>query len=173
MSWRVICQMLDQRRIVINTGPILALVAALDDLEILRVLYDEVYIPLEVCNEILAGGTTYFAVKEFEQATWLFKQRDKSNISSFLESSLDIGEASVIETALQNNISTVCIDEAVGRRIARLNHLKLTGSIGILIKAKNTGYPLDLKKSLESMKAKGIWLSDRVIEFALKQTSQE
>lgn len=162
----------ESRRIVINTGPILALVSALGDLEILKVLYDEVYIPFEVCDEIRKGGETDFAIKEFEQATWLIKQENKVTIPLYLESSLDIGEASVIETALQEKIATVCIDEAVGRRIARLNKLKLTGSIGILIKAKNTGYPLDIEKSLSRMKSHGIWLSDRVIEFALKQTGE-
>lgn len=160
-------------RIVINTGPILALVSALGDLEILKTLYEEVYIPFEVCDEIMKGGATGFAIKEFEQATWLSKQKNKITIPLFLKSSLDPGEASVIETALQNNIPTVCIDEAVGRRIARLNQLKLTGSVGILIKAKNTGYPLDIKKSLYRMKSQGIWLSDRVIEFALKQTGND
>jgi len=162
----------EPRRIVINTGPILALVSATGDLDILKELYDEVYIPLEVCNEIMAGGTTGFAINEFDQATWLIKQKSKIAIPLFLENSLDIGEASVIETALKDKISTVCIDEAVGRRIARLNQLKLTGSVGILIKAKNTGYNLDIKKSLDRMKSQGIWLSDRVIEFALKQTGK-
>jgi len=160
----------EPRRIVINTGPILALVSAMGDLEILKELYEEVYIPLEVSNEIMTGGTTGFAIKEFEQATWLIKQQNKITIPLFLENSLDIGEASVIETALKDKISTVCIDEAVGRRIARLNQLKLTGSVGILIKAKNTGYQFDIEKSLDRMKLHGIWLSDRVIEFALKQT---
>lgn len=159
----------EPRRIVINTGPILALVSALGDLDILKALYEEVYIPLEVCNEIMKGGTTGFAIKEFEQATWLIKQQDKISIPLFLENSLDIGEASVIETALQKKISTVCIDEAVGRRVARLNQLKLTGSIGILIKAKNTGYPLDVEKSLYQMRSQGVWVSDRVIEFALNE----
>ena len=98
----------ESRRIVINTGPILALVSALGDLEILKVLYDEVYIPLEVSNEIMEGGITGFAIKEFEQATWLIKQKNKITIPLFLENSLDLGEASVIETALQEKISTVC-----------------------------------------------------------------
>jgi predicted nucleic acid-binding protein len=160
----------EHKTIVINTGPILALVSALGDLNVLKVLYDKVIIPLEVCNEIMQGGKTGFAVQEFEQATWLLKQQHKTNIPPFLASSLDIGEASVIETALQNNISTVCIDEAVGRRIARLHQLKLTGSIGILIKAKNSGYQFDMKKSIDKMKVQGIWLSDNVIKFALEQT---
>lgn len=72
------------RRIVINTGPILALVSALGDLEILKVLYEEAYIPLEVCNEIMKGGTTGFAIKEFEQATWLIKQQNKIIFLFFL-----------------------------------------------------------------------------------------
>jgi len=160
----------EKNTIVINTGPILALVSALGDLTILKLLYDKVIIPYEVSNEIMYGGNTGFAVKEFEQATWLTKQQQKVHMSTFLASSLDIGEASVIETALQNNIARVCIDEAVGRRVARLHHLKLTGSIGILIKAKNTGHPIDMEKSLARMKAKGIWLSDSVIKFALEQT---
>ena len=53
-----------------------------------------------------------------------------------------MGEAAVIQLALEENIQTVCIDEAVGRRIARLNNLSLTGLIGILLRAKISGYPL-------------------------------
>jgi len=161
----------EQKNIVINTGPILSLVSALGDLNVLNELYDKVIIPFEVCNEIKQGGKKGFAVQEFEQATWLLKQQHKINIPPFLASSLDIGKASVIETALQTNISTVCIDEAVGRRIARLHQLKLTGSIGILIKAKNTGYPIDMKNALERMKTQGIWLSESVIRFALQKTN--
>jgi len=163
----------EQKNIVINTGPILSLVSALGDLNVLNELYDKVIIPFEVCNEIKQGGKKGFAVQEFEQATWLLKQQHKINIPPFLASSLDIGKASVIETALQTNISTVCIDEAVGRRIARLHQLKLTGSIGILIKAKNTGYPIDMKNALERMKTQGIWLSESVIRFALQKTNTD
>ncbi|WP_243714094.1 hypothetical protein [Nostoc sp. 106C] len=61
-----------------------------------------------------------------------------------LLNSLDLGEASVIQLALNKNIPTVCIDEAVGRGIARLSGLLVTGSIGILLRAKREGYPLYL-----------------------------
>ena len=166
-------KMPEKKSIVINTGPILALVAALGDLKVLKTLYDEIIIPFEVCHEIRQGGKTGFAIQEFEQASWLLKQTKKTKIPPFLASSLDPGEASVIETALQNKISTVCIDEAVGRRIARLHQLTLTGSIGILIKAKNTGYQINMMESLEQMKAQGIWLSDRVVKFALEQTTTD
>jgi len=131
----------ESRRIVINTGSILALVSALGDLEILKVLYEEVYIPLEVCDEIMKGGTTGFAIKEFEQATWLIKQQNKITIPLFLESSLDVGEASVIETALQCKIPTVCIDEAVGRRIAPPSSAKNYGFCWHFDKSKKYRLP--------------------------------
>lgn len=40
-------------------------------------------------------------------------------------------QPAVIQLALDKGIQTVCIDETVGRKIARLNNLTLTGSIGI------------------------------------------
>ncbi len=56
----------DQKAIVINTGPIIALVAALGDLSILKRLYKDVLVPFEVCSEILHGGSSSFAVNEFK-----------------------------------------------------------------------------------------------------------
>lgn len=86
--------------------------------------------------------------------------------------SLDIGEASVIQLALDKSIQTVCIDEAVGRRIARLNGLSLTGSIGILLRAKKEGYPLSIKTAIQKMLDRNIRLSQTVIEFALKEAGE-
>ena len=164
--------MLKTQRIVINTSPLIALVAALDDLKILESLYSEVLVPLEVCQEILTGGGTNFAVAEFQAATWLQKSTSLLNISPLLLNSLDLGEASVIQLALNENIQTVCIDEAVGRRIARLSGLSLTGSIGILLRAKQEGYPLSIKESIKKMLNRNIRLSQKVIDFALKQAGE-
>jgi predicted nucleic acid-binding protein len=136
-------------RIVINTSPLIALVAALGDLTILTSLYTEVLVPFEVCQEILIGGSSNFAIAEFTDANWLQKQPNLLNISPLLLNSLDIGEASVIQLALNENIPTVCIDESVGRRIARLSGLSVTGSIGILLRAKQEGYPLSIKQSIQ------------------------
>ncbi len=160
------------KTIVINTGPIIALVAALGDLSILKRLYKDVLVPFEVCSEILQGGSSSFAINEFQDATWLLRQPSPQIISPFLNQMLDIGEASVVQLALQKNISVVCIDEAVGRRVARLNGLKLTGSIGILIRAKKEGFPIVISDAIQRMKSHGIWLSEGVISFALEQAGE-
>jgi predicted nucleic acid-binding protein len=144
----------------------------LGDLTILTSLYTEVLVPFEVCQEILIGGSSNFAIAEFTDANWLQKQPNLLNISPLLLNSLDIGEASVIQLALNENIPTVCIDESVGRRIARLSGLSVTGSIGILLRAKQEGYPLSIKQSIQQMINQGIRLSTTVIEFALKQAGE-
>lgn len=156
----------------INTGPLIALVAAVGDLTVLRSLYTEVLVPYEVCQEILVGGSTGFAVAEFEAAIWLQKQQAPLNISPLLLNSLDRGEAAVIQLAIDENISTVCIDEAAGRRIARLSGLTLTGSIGILLRAKQSGYPFSMQQAISQMLNRGIRLSPTVINFALEQAGE-
>jgi predicted nucleic acid-binding protein len=158
--------------IVINTSPLIAIVAAMGGFNVLQSLYTNVIVPFEVSQEILIGGTTGLGVTEFQADFWLQKQTVPVNISPILLNSLDIGEASVIQLALNKNISTVCIDEAVGRRIARLSGLAVTGSIGILLRAKKEGYSLSIKTAIEKMLNHNIRLSQRVIDFALKESGE-
>ncbi len=162
-----------ERIIVMNTSPLIALIAAVGDLSLLKSLYNQVWIPYEVCQEILAGGTTNFAINQFQQATWLYKQQAPIQINPLLLNSLDLGEASVIQLALNHGIKTVCIDEIVGRRIARLNGLLLTGSIGILLKAKQQNPSISIRTAIANMLAHNIRLSQTVIEFALQQSKEQ
>ncbi len=154
--------------LVINTGPLLALTAGYGDLSILEKIYRRVLVPFEVCQEIETGGATAFGVKEFMTCDFLQKQTEPIAIMNFLKNSLDLGEASVIQLALNKKIQTVCIDEVVGRRVARLNGLHLTGSIGVLIRAKNSGLDFSMREAMHRMQSNGIYLSQRVIDFALK-----
>ncbi len=158
----------DQKGIVINTGPLIALVAATGDLAVLHGLYSRIVVPFEVCGEILAGGQSGFAVPEFQAASFLEKQSNPTTIGTFLHNSLDTGEASVIQTALDLDITTVCIDEAVGRRIARLNNLAVTGSIGILLRAKQEGATISIRTILDNMQRHGIWIGNNIADTAIK-----
>ncbi|MFZ4856243.1 MAG: DUF3368 domain-containing protein [Desulfuromonadaceae bacterium] len=162
----------DPRKIVINTGPLIAIVAATGSLDILKGLYESIVVPLEVSQEILAGGLSGFAVPEFKSAVWLDTRSTPTMIGTFLNNTLDPGEASVIQTALDLGIPTVCIDEAVGRRIARLNGLALTGSIGIFLRAKQEGTAISIRDALDSMHKHGIWLNQAVIDTAIKLSGE-
>jgi predicted nucleic acid-binding protein len=157
----------EPKDLVINTGPIIALVSAVGELSVLNYMYRRVVVPFEVCQEIHAGGQSRFAIPQFEGANWLHRWPTPVDISPILLNSLDRGEAAVIQIALVEGIHTVCIDESMGRRVARLHNLSLTGSIGILLKAKRSGYPLSMREAIQNMRSKGIWLSREVADFAL------
>ena len=161
-----------EKQIVINTGPLIAIVVALGDYSILSKLYDDILVPYEVAEEIIPGGKKALAYCEFEIAKELRKIKTPVKIAPILLNSLDLGEAAVIQLALDKKIQTVCIDEAVGRRVARLNGLSITGTIGILLRAKREGHEIFLNGAIEKMQKNGIWISERLKESAIEFSSQ-
>ena len=78
----------------------------------------------------------------------------------------------MIQLALNERIRTVCIDESAGRRMARLNGLLVTGSVGILLRARREGHPVSMREALQRMKSRGIWLSQSVEDFALREAGE-
>jgi predicted nucleic acid-binding protein len=156
----------DSSRIVVNTGPILALLAC-DRLWVLRKLYDQVWAPHEVCEEITAGGQESFGYAAFLGADWLRRSESAVAPGGLLARLLDAGEASVVQLALDMGIPLVCIDESAGRRVARMSGLTVTGSLGILIRAIRERHTADLAGCIAAMRSRGVWLSDRVAAEAL------
>jgi predicted nucleic acid-binding protein len=158
----------DQAKVVVtNTTPLIALTAATGNLDVLRCLYSRVVVPYEVAEEIRAGGREAFGVAVFDQASWLEISPEPLVLLPYLQNTLDRGEASVIQTALQLGINLVCIDETIGRRAARLSNLSVTGAIGVLLKAKSMGYSVAMPDAISRMRERGIWLGQDVISFAL------
>ena len=154
--------------IVINTGPLIALVAATGTLDWLPALYRKVAIPHEVIAEISAGGPGNPESSALLAITGAVHLLDPAKpISLALIQELDLGEASVIHAALEHGILTVAIDEKAGRRVARLHGLKVTGSLGILLKAKKHGHIHSLAPCIARMRDHGIWISAELLRQAL------
>ena len=157
---------------VINTGPIIALSAACESLGFLEKLYGEIIVPNEVASELKAGGSEspeWMAVSGCKVFTVI---EERTEIPPFLNSILDSGEASVIQTALRKRIPIVAIDERLGRRVARLHNLSVTGSIGILVKAVKAGLLTNLNGCFQRMRAHGIWMSEDLENTAYKLLEQ-
>ncbi len=123
------------RRIVINTGPLIALMR-MKALEIPGKL-DLVFVtPEEVRRELDDGVSVGYPPV---RPVWLTYQRLQSPLPPLVTSVLDAGEAAVIQLALDEGIAQVCIDELKGRRMARAVGLQVTGALGLLGKAKRDG----------------------------------
>jgi len=66
----------------------------------------------------------------------------------------------------------VIVDERRGRTAARTMGLRVTGSVGILLRAKRLGVLSEVGPCLRAMRAGGVWLSDRLVEFALREAGE-
>ena len=84
-----------------------------------------------------------------------------------LELILDEGEAEVIVLAQEIKADLVIIDEDKARKIAKLNNLKCTGTIGVLLDAKREGKIFQLKPFLDRLIAEGIYISDYLYNNAM------
>jgi predicted nucleic acid-binding protein len=70
------------------------------------------------------------------------------------------------------NADLVIIDEKLGRYHAKHANLKVTGTLGILLKAKKQGKIKSVKKLLDELKDKGIWLNDKLVERVIKLANE-
>ncbi|TVR33317.1 MAG: DUF3368 domain-containing protein [Spirochaetaceae bacterium] len=154
--------------LVINTGPIIALAAGVSHPEVVLRHFHRVLVPREVVREIRAGSTAAVGQNILDLGSPIEISHSDVNVRKDLVLALDRGEASVIQTALEKQIALVCIDEAIGRRVARLNGLSVTGSLGLIIHAIHRGEAIDIASTINTMRANGIWLSEQLERQAIK-----
>jgi len=145
--------------LVCNTGPLIAIAAATGDWRIFQAIPERILIPPQVAVELAAGSPGSPGRDLLHASPWLEVHREHWPIPAFLTAALDLGEAAVISLALHLQINRVAIDEQAARHISRSCGLALTGSLGLLLRAKHHGAHVDLALAIERMRTAGIWIS--------------
>lgn len=158
-------------KVVSNTTPILSLLK-LSRLDILKELYSEISIPYAVFQEIEAGKNKGY-YQDLSKINWIniIKIQDIQALKYFLD--LDAGELEAIVLATELGADLIIMDEKLGRFHAKHADLKVTGTIGILIKAKNQGIIKDLKPLLSELTDKNVWISEKLMIEILKQAGEQ
>jgi|SRR5690606_6288377 len=158
-------------KIISNTTPIISFLK-INKLLILKELYQKIIIPKEVFNEIEAGKEKEYYT-DLSKIDWIQieKIENKKSLSYFLD--LDKGEAEAIVLAVEQEADLIILDENLGRFYAKHAGLKVTGTIGILLKAKQMNLIPEIKPLLFELKAKEVWLSDKFIEEILNLADEK
>lgn len=158
-------------KVVSNTTPIISLLK-IGKLHILKDLYEEIFIPQEVFNEVEVGINKDFYV-DLSKIEWINieKIQNEKSLSFFLD--LDKGEAEAIVLASEIEADLIILDETLGRFHAKHAGLKVTGTVGILLKAKQEKYITDLKPLLLELRAKNVWLGDGFIRDILNIANEK
>jgi len=158
--------------IVIDTSPWIAL-SICAKTELLKQLYEEVYMPIGVKVEILIGEEEKVGVTELGKSSWL-KVEEVTDIekSKFLYE-LDRGEAEVIILAKEKKIKEVLIDEKVARMQAKILGLEAIGTLGLLLMAKKKGLLSEIKPLIEKMLQRGIWIRSETVKGILEEVGED
>jgi uncharacterized protein len=146
-------------RIVLDTGPIVAL-ARVDTLDVVAKLAIEFVAPIEVRDELDEGVRHGHPVIA---ATWVRFAPLAAAISPVALAELDQGEAAAIQLALEQQIGIVGIDERRGRRAAAAVGLRVTGTLGLLGRAKVQGVVPAVRPYIDRMQASSVWFDEELV----------
>jgi len=149
------------RRIISNTTPILSLLK-IGKLNLLEKLYGKIIVPVAVYIEIEKGKNKPY-YQDLKLIDWIEILKIKNPDSKDYFIDLDEGEAEVLILSKELNADLVIMDEIMGRRYAKQLGFNLTGTIGILLKAKEKEFIKSIKESLTELVEKGTWLNPKLI----------
>ncbi len=155
-------------KIVINTSPLIAW-EKMQALDLIARLPFEFVCPIQVEAEVLAGAAKGYPVTF---PSWLQVMVLSAPLSPFALANLDAGEAAVIELALQQNISLVCLDEIKGRRAALASGLQVVGSLGLIGKVKTLGLISAVRPLVEKAQTSGIYYDAKLVEDFLNELGE-
>jgi len=133
----------------------------INKLELLKNLYNNVYITPDVLLEYERGGSkipSFIKIKEVE---------NKEEIKKLINIGLHLGEASSFALYNECKNALLLTDDTDARNYAIENDLNYTTTLDVLIKAREEGYitsNIELHNALDNLVIKKRWMSIEVIE---------
>jgi predicted nucleic acid-binding protein len=151
--------------VIVNNTPLVAL-WTLGQLALLRDLYGTAWIPQAVEIEFLATERSA-RQQALSQATWIqtIKLQDMRHALAYV--GLGPGEAEVLALAIEQEARLVIIDERKARRYAQRFGLPLTGTLGVLLLAKERGLIPIVGPLITQLQTAGLYLDPALISKVL------
>lgn len=134
-------------------------------------LYDEVYVPLAVYEEVTEEEKP-FAKELKKYLTNRVKNVTNKLAVEVLVSDIGLGESEAIVLALEEKPDLVLIDDLKARKFAKMSGLQIIGTIGILLQAKKKGLIQEIKPLISELLFNGIRISNKIIEIALEAAQE-
>lgn len=158
------------RKVIVNSTPLIAL-AKINQLVLLQKLYGDVTVPKAVFAEVTAKEDS--ACQQLKSFDWIKVESVKHpEQRAFFKASLHDGEVEVMIMAKESEDSLAIIDDNAAKKMAKYLGLKVTGTIGILLKAKAAGYVKEVAPLLEDMCANKIFISPTLKRLVLSRAGE-
>jgi predicted nucleic acid-binding protein len=150
------------QKVIISDTSCIILLDKIGELNLLHKLFGQVTVTQEIANEFGKELPDWFKVEESTNKTY----------QKILEASLDLGEASAIAFAIEQQDCLLIIDDLKGRKYAEQLGIKITGTLGLIINAKLSGYISSVKPMLEKIKKTDFRLTNELEKRIIERSKE-
>ena len=144
-----------------NTSPLLYLYR-IGAINWIPKLFDEVWTPEAVKNELLAGSSKGYDVPNPADYPWLNIVNPNSMSSEWLALDMGAGEISAMVLALENPTRIILLDDMLARRTAQVAGSQVWGTLKVLLEAKSRGLVDKIEPYVTNLSEAGMWVSAEV-----------
>ena len=121
-------------------------------LDVLKELYGKVFITEEVSKEFGKTVPDWIEVRKVSDNKYL----------KLMKNFVDLGEASTIALAVETDDIVIILDDLKARKLAQKLNLKITGTIGVLVKARKRNIITSTQEVLNKLRNEGFRISDEI-----------
>ncbi|HRZ98718.1 MAG TPA: DUF3368 domain-containing protein [Paludibacter sp.] len=145
-------------KIVISDTSTLILFQKIDEFNLLQKVYGELITTPEIALEFGDVLPNWIKIKEVSDKKYQY----------FLETQVDLGEASAIALATEYEDVLLLVDDLKARKLATKLNLKITGTLGIIHKAKQLHLIEKVKPLIEKILLTDFRIADNIIEEIIR-----
>ena len=148
--------------LVIADSSCLIVLTNVEELEILRRTYDRIFIPPQVAIEYKLSVPDWITVES----------PSAESLHRFDRFDLGAGEIAAMALALDRPDAIVVLDDMDARTVAAQFGLKMTGTIGVLIAAKESHVIPAIKPIVRRIQSTNFRVSEAIIQSALRASGE-
>ena len=160
------------RDVICNTSPLQYLYQT-DLLHLLSGLFGSVQVPTAVAAELAEGRRRGVRLPELAHLPWMTVRSVRERRLLPLVTSLGSGEKEVLALGLEASDHLLVLDDRDARRHAIAAGLEVTGTLGILVLAKEHGLLDSIRPALNRLQALRFRLSTETYRAALDLANEE
>lgn len=129
-------------------------------------------IPPGVLAELEQGRAIGIDLPDVCALPWVKIQAPKGLAKIPMAADLGAGEKEVLALGLQDPAAVVILDDRLGRRYAKTLKLTVSGTLGILLRARSEGRISQIEPLLDQLDRLGFRLSARTRAAVVKQSGE-
>lgn len=158
--------------LISNTSPLLYL-GRIGQLDLLPQLFEKIYVPEQVCQELDRGRLSREDTVNPRRLTWVTVVTVTPALLNRLPNNdLGFGEQAAIAYSIGQADSLIALDDYQARTLADQLNLPIIGTVGILLRAKRLGLQPALRPLLDHLQQQGFYLSQPLYNHALQRANE-